>query len=107
MRYGDLVVRLRRHHRPDKAASRGALLQRGIPAAFFNEYSALRFQPQSIFATTSGMSTSARDFRPCLSCFTMRAALFTVFGCQTTATRMFTTLPVFIVHIQSFLVYRR
>jgi hypothetical protein len=42
------------------------------------------------------------NFDPCLDRFTMGTAIFTILGCRTTATRMFTAVLVFIVH-KSFL----
>jgi len=47
------------------------------------------------------MPTSARDLRPGLDCFTMRAAIFAVFCCQTSATGIFTTVLPLMIHRES------
>jgi hypothetical protein len=56
------------------------------------------------FASTLRMPTSARDLRPGLDCFTMGAAIFAIFCCQTSATGMFTTVLVLIVHNSPYLI---
>src|SRR4051812_29212191 len=47
------------------------------------------------------MPTPARDLCPGLDSFTMRAAIFAVFCCQTSTTGMFTKVLVFIIHRES------
>jgi hypothetical protein len=50
------------------------------------------------FASTLWMPALTRNFDPCLDRFTMGAAIFTILGCQTSATRMFTAVLALIVH---------
>ena len=50
------------------------------------------------FASTLWMPALTGNFDPCLDRFTMGAAIFTILGCQTTATRMFTAVLALIVY---------
>ena len=58
--------------------------------------------PQVVFsinlASTLWMPALTGNFDPCLDRFTMGAAIFTILGCQTTATRMFTAVLALIVY---------
>src|ERR1700736_2285672 len=50
------------------------------------------------FASTLWMPALTGNFDPCLDRFTMGAAIFTILGCQTRATRMFAAVLALIVY---------